>query len=273
MNKSSKSIVCIMTAAAVAMAPATSALAGGRVGGGATEWTQLANNVELIASVSKQAQMVAEQIISKITQINQLQTMMTNLKQLPGQVISQSMAPYAEQLNAFRELQGAVNGIRSAADNTRAMYENRGLDFNASGKDVRSYIEFEVALAQRRGGVYKQRLDQDLAAMDQLRDRAANLRTVAQRTASITGNVEGLQQLGQLSAMSAGELMEIKAAILAQNADRNEQAKQEQDATAVRSSVADNSIKAARDRAVRNPDRRVNSLDPFRQWGNLEQPR
>lgn len=249
---------------------------GARAGGaiaGATEPTQIANNIELMMSVAKQTQMVAEQIATRMTQIQQLQTMMRNLQQLPANLMQQALAPYESQLAAFGQLQGAVKDLGYAADNTRAMFESRGLDFRASGKDLRSYVQYEIALAQRKGGIYKQRLDQDIAAMDSMRQKSEQLRSVAARTAQITGNVEGLQHLSQLSAMSTGELMEIKAALLAQSADNNQQKHAEQDSQKSKSLVADATVRAARERKERDAKAAVSLGDPAKPWSTLEQAR
>jgi type IV secretion system protein TrbJ len=203
----------------------TSAYAsGGGVGaatGGASEFTQIANNMELATSVAKQSAMVTEQITARITLLNQYTTMITNLKNIPQNIIQETLAPYQTQLDAFRQLQGSVSNLRGAADSTRAMFESRGVDFRNSGMDMGSFLKYELALANKKGGIYRQRMDQDFASMDALRDKASALRSTAAKTSAITGNVQGLQQLSQLSAMQAGELMEIKSTLLSQSADRN----------------------------------------------------
>jgi type IV secretion system protein TrbJ len=222
---------------------------------GATEPTQIANNIELAGSLVQQTRTVAEQIAAKVTLIKQYQTMLTNLKNLPENVIQQTLAPYREQLAAFQQLQGSVNDLRGAAENTRAMFTSRGADFSRSGMDMGTFLKYEMTLANKKGGIYRKRMDQDFAAMDALRDKASALRATAARTSAITGNVEGLQQLSQLSAMQAGEMMEIKSALLAQSADRNlEKAAKEDDksqrATAFGSAGAEASKRATRNEST-----------------------
>jgi type IV secretion system protein TrbJ len=219
---------------------------------GATEPTQIANNIELAASLIQQTRSVAEQIAAKVTLIKQYQTMVQNLKNVPENVIQQTLAPYKEQLNAFQQLQNSVSGLRGAAESTRAMFESRGADYRRSGLDMKSYLKYEMTLANKKGGIYRQRMDQDFAAMDALKDKASTLRRTAAQTSAITGNVEGLQQLSQLSSMQAGELMEIKSALLAQSADRNMEKAAKEDDKSQRASAFGSATEEANKRATRN---------------------
>lgn len=190
---------------------------------GATEITQIANNVLLGSQLVEQATTAAASVASKLTLAQQYLTMLQNIKNLPQDMLKELSAPYKKQIKALLELQTSIKDVKNAADETRAMFAGRGMDFSASGKSLSEYLKYEVALADKKGGVYKKKLDQDIAAMDDMKDKATALRKVADKTASITGNVQGLQQLSQLSSMQAGELMEIKQVLLSQSADRNQE--------------------------------------------------
>jgi type IV secretion system protein TrbJ len=189
---------------------------------GATEGTQLMNNIELAASVAKQSAMVSEQVASKLVQIEQYLTMAQNLRDMPASQINETVAPYRNQQEAYRSLQAALKDLQGASSNAQAMFSTRGQDLDRSGLSLNDYMRYEVALANRRGGVYRQRLNQDIAAMDAMREKAAALSRVSERTSAITGNLQGLKQLNQVATMTAGELMEIKSVLLAQSAERND---------------------------------------------------
>ena len=109
--------------------------------------------------------------------------------------------------------------------------------------------------------------------MDAMRAKASALRSVAESTSGITGNVEGLQHLSKLSVMSAGELMEIKSALLSQNVDKAQDKQDEQAAAKAKSSIADATIKAAQARNTRDDAAKLRIPNPMQTWGNLEQPR
>ena len=238
--------------------------------GGSTEITQILNNSELVAGVYKQSEMVMEQVQSKLVQLDQLTSMQTNLQKIGSGDIASVTNQFRSQVRAYQDLKNATTGLRDAAASARAMFEARGIDFSGSGRtDLRSYIQYEVELAKRKGGVYRQRLNQDLGALDNMQQRSQEFRRVADETANITGNVQGIQRLSQLSAMTAGELMELKAAVLSQNAEASRQQIDAVANTEVKSGVLDHTVRGARERKNRDSSATSTRIDPLKPWGNL----
>jgi P-type conjugative transfer protein TrbJ len=268
MKSSTESLRAIAMAVIVVVASPV-ALASGAVAG-ATEFTQILNNAELAASVGKQAQMVSEQIQSKIVQIEQYATMARNLERLSNGGIEQAMSPYAGQLKSYQDLIGSVTALKAAADRAGSVLSNRSIDFERSGlKDPAKYIAYEMGLAKRRGGIHQQRLQQDLNALDAMQQRNQEFRRVAAQTSGITGNLQGLQQLSQLSAMATGELMELKSAVLAQNVDAGLERRSSQDNAAWRAGLYEAARRGAQERASRPPPTGVD-IDPLKAWDHLK---
>ena len=244
--------------------------AGGGAFAGATEFTQVLNNAEIAAGVAKQAQTVSEMIQSKIVQIEQYTTMVRNLEKLAAGEITQALAPYDNQLKAYQDLMGSVTALRAASERAGSTLSNRAADFERSGlKDPAKYLAYEIGLAKKRGGIHQQRLQQDIASLDAMQQRNAEFRRVASRTASITGNLQGLQQLSQLSAMATGELMELKTAVLAQNVDAAMERRSTQDNEAWRAGLYEAARKGAEERANRPAPTGV-EIDPLKAWDHLK---
>jgi hypothetical protein len=239
--------------------------AGGAAGGGSTEITQIMNNFELVASVAKQASMVEQQIQSNINLINQYKKSLQNLSTLSPQSLSSALAAYNNQINSFEYVKRSVSSLQRAAQKTYDMASARTSEARSMDMDMGTYLKNEVALANTRGAGYKQRLDQDVATMDNLAARAANLQQVSAETASVTGNLQGLQNLGQISAITAGELMEIKAAILAQNLDRTTDQRQLEAAGADNTNAARQGAAVSAQRKQRNA---ATTLDATTPWSN-----
>lgn len=260
----------LVVAMAVIVATTTpAAMASGAVAG-ATEFTQVLNNAELVASVAKQAQMVSEQIQSKIVQIEQYATMARNLEQMAAGGIAQALSPYAGQLKSYQDLIGSVTALKAAADRAGSVLSSRSIDFERSGlKDPAKYIAYEMSLAKRRGGIHQQRLQQDLAALDAMQQKSQEFRRVAAQTSGITGNLQGLQQLSQLSAMATGELMELKSAVLAQNVDAGLERRSSQDNAAWRAGLYEAARRGAQERANRPAPTGVD-VDPLKAWNHLQ---
>lgn len=202
--------------------------------GGATEITQMLNNGQLTVSVAKQAAMVAEQVRANITALQQYITMIQNLKNLPQALLSATIGPYMQQINDLRSIYNSVTSLKSAAEGARNMLSGRIGEMQALNMSPSQYLRAESALATQKGGIYMQQLNDDIAKLDNLQQRAQQLRTLSDQIPSVSGNVEGLQLLNQQSTMLVGEMMDMKAAVLQQNAIANqERAQKEQDKAAV----------------------------------------
>lgn len=253
---------------ALLLGVAARAHAGGSFAG-ATEFTQVLNNAELVASVAKQAQMVSEQINTRLVQLQQFSTMTRNLEHLGRTGIDQALEPYRlqqQQLRGYQDLLTAVTALQDASTTAGGVLNSRSLEFARSGlKDPAKYIAYELGLAKRRGGVYQKRLQQDLGALDALQARNAEFRRVASQTADITGNLQGLQQLSQLSAMATGELMELKAAVIAQNVDSSVDKRSAQNNAGFRTGVYESTRGTADGRAP-TPEPKGIGADPMKSW-------
>lgn len=111
---------------------ASSALAGGGLTGGATEWTQMLNNGELISLVGKSAEQVNNQI-KQITQLaeqiqNQLniyKNLLQNTAQLPTQVWGQ----VANDLNKLQSVVAQGQGIAFSMGNIDDVLKQRFKSF------------------------------------------------------------------------------------------------------------------------------------------------
>jgi type IV secretion system protein TrbJ len=243
--------------------------ASGSAGTAASEGTQLMNNVQLAASNVKQANMVAMQIQGNITMVNQYLAMLTNLKNLPATMLQQARQPYFGQLNALNTLLGSVKRVGNASADVERAMTARISEAGKMGMDVATYMGYEQKMASTKGGYYKERLDQDISTISNAQDRAAQLRAVSEQTQAITGNVEGLQLLNQQSTMMAGELVEIKTALLTQSAERNSDSISKQNSNAAHASTLQSTGAAGSALNTRNGSSSVKSPVP---WGDGVSP-
>lgn len=245
--------VCLTHGAPPAMAGAAT--------GGATEVTQVLNNVQLLDIAAKEAAQIAQAVERRLLLIQQYVTMLQNLKSLPQALIDEALAPYRQQTEALKRVNQSVQSLKNSADTARNLFNRRLVEAGSMKMNVADYMRHETTLATQRGGIYRQRLKEDLSAIEQLQERATALRATARQTQRITGNVEGLQVLAQHASISAGELMEIKAALLAQSVDRNAQSALKQEAQAVKSDTLARTL----DESKSHKD--VQSLAESNPWG------
>lgn len=213
---------------AVLFSLSASAFAGGAAGGGSTEVTQIMNNGELMASVSKQSQMVAGQIRDYTAQMNQYTTMLQNLKTLPQEVIAEKLGPLKEQLKDLSELYQATNEVYVTSTDAFNTLQRRRAEMQALNLSPSEYLNSEMLLAKMKGGNYKKQADHDLWSLKNAEQKSTKLASMDKQIASVGGNVEGLQLLAQFNQMMAGELMELNSQLREKSLQENQSKIQEQ---------------------------------------------
>jgi P-type conjugative transfer protein TrbJ len=208
------------------------ALAGGSTGG-ATEVTQVMNNMELMASVSKQSQLVAGQIRDYASQVNQYMTMVQNLKNLPAKVISETLAPYKDTIRSLGELYQASRDVYTTTTEAHDTLQRRRAEMEALKLSPTDYLNAEMLLAQTKGGIYMQQVQRDLKAFEDAQKKSEKLASMGEQVKSIGGNVEGLALLAQMNQAQVGELMELNSQLREKSLEdkqakvRNEAAKED----------------------------------------------
>lgn len=202
--------------------------AGGAASGGASEVTQVMNNGELIASTSKQAQLVAGQIRDYTSQVNQYVTMVQNLKNLPVAAVAATLRPYKETLRDLGELYRATDDVYKASNDAFLTYQKRRAEMENMNLSYDQYLNMETLLAAQKGGQYKVQYDKDLAALKKLQEKSQTLAGMESQINAVSGNVEGLQLLAQQNQIMAGELMELNSKIREKSAAENIAKQQEQ---------------------------------------------
>ena len=202
--------------AACVPAPAQAGGVGGAAGGGSTELTQILNNVELAASVGKQAQMVSNQILQYTTMLNQYATMVENLKNLPAGVIGNVIGPLANTVQTYTNAYNSVKGVYTAVTNVQTMFDRRVAEIGASNLSPTDYMRNRFLLAQTKGGGYAEQVQTDLRTLEETRIRAQAMKEASNAIPGITGNVQGLQLLNTQTNQMVGELMDLKQAVVRQ---------------------------------------------------------
>jgi P-type conjugative transfer protein TrbJ len=173
----------------------------GVVGGFATEWTQLANNLQLINSYIRQGEELRQKILM-------VADMAKNSLNLPMQVFGPIMTDISR-------LAGVVQNGRALAysmANLDAEFRNRfrGYGYNANTwfRDYRDWSQtsLDTTLGTlRAAGLQGQQLASEQAVLDQLR-------TMAQ---SSDGRMKALQVSNQIMEQQVQQLMKLRQLILA----------------------------------------------------------
>jgi P-type conjugative transfer protein TrbJ len=190
---------------------------------GATEVTQIANNGELLTQTAQQAKAVAENIKQTITQIQQYATMIQNLKQLPAQLIQEALGPYQSQIADLRSIYNSVRAIQQTGTQLSGMLNGNLQDMAAMNMSPQQYLTWTLTQSKNRQGAYAQKLQQEMQAISDMDQRYKGLQSAFNKIPDIAGQVQGMQQLTQMTGMAVGELMDLRLVVQQQQAAMTQQ--------------------------------------------------
>lgn len=196
--KTNKIILSIFSAGFIA----SECYAGGAAAGGATEWTQIANNVELGSQYSQQLKEYAlqmnqyqQQVQQYVNQYQSYQAMLQNIGQLPD-----------AQWNDF---QSSVNGLRNIMDQAgRVSYISSSLDsqFNSLYKGYSQYLNEANGGSLQPSQVYQEISEETRQTVN------GSLKALNLSQNDLEDDVTTMRQLQALSTSAAGQKAAIQAA-------------------------------------------------------------
>lgn len=198
---------------ALSVVLATVPVSHARARGDASSAMQAVQNGNLISQVSKQAQLVSGQIRDYASQLNQYQTMLQNLKNIPVEKINAALRPYKESLDVAMQVGKAVDDLNTASREAEKVYRDRTAEMRRLKMDPEKYMMNEIALAEAKGGIYKQKLDADMAVLKNSEEKSRRLAAMDEQVRAISGNVEGLQTLAQQNQIMATELTQLNISL------------------------------------------------------------
>jgi hypothetical protein len=196
--------------------------AAGAATGGATEWTQIANNIMLGESLTTQTAMVAQEVLTATNTLNTYQAALRDLTGLPPGLSQSMLAPLQGDLAAYYQINQATTAVVQAGDQMHELSVRRATEMIAmskNGYDPKYFIAREVELAARSAEAQRQ-LDSDMQAVQQNEVRLKHLAKVMQDApGSITSTVSGLQSLQSTVGLAAAEAAETNRLLVAARVD------------------------------------------------------
>lgn len=204
MKQSIRKTVAIFTALFVGVAPMTlpsTAHATGLVAG-ATEFTQIANNIELVMQEITQAQQLVQQI-------NMYQSMLKNLQNIPTQMFSPIMADLAQ-------VQSIAKGglaLSFASSNIASQMGDTYKGFTQADKFKDSYQKWSQTTMDSIKGT----LEAHKMTMDQFSTEESTMSTLRSHLGSSGGALQALQAGGEIAAEQVSQLQKLRQTMVAQS--------------------------------------------------------
>ncbi len=199
---------------AILSAGLTGAAHAGAAAGGATEWTQLLNNAQLIdlagtnvEQVGQNAQQIANQLTQIQNQIDQYRTMLQNLEQLPENIWGDAVA----DLNQLQQLVAQGDGIAFSMGNLDDVLKER----------FGSYADFQGSLPEDFSSMYDSwsRTNRDTIAgtlagagltADQFQTEAQTMAQLQRQSETAVGQMQALQVGHSIASQQVEQMQKLR---------------------------------------------------------------
>lgn len=189
---------------------------------GATEFTQIMNNAELVAQVGEATQTTANTLMTA-------QSTMQMLRQLPASVIDEAMGGLpVDKVQAMADAYVVMSQATSVYKEAEEVLRKAALDAEKLGITPSELLRHKANAAAVHGGIYKQTYEQEQAKVARLAKTAAEVQKQAETVKSIDSTVGGIQLLASQNVQVQASLVEIADSIATANANAARAAAQAQ---------------------------------------------
>ncbi|MEJ8838103.1 hypothetical protein [Ramlibacter sp. AN1133] len=206
--------------AGLCLAAATAARAGGAIVG-ATEPTQIMNNLQLVKVALDGATTASTAVNQYTTQIQQFQTQLANLQRLP-QLPEGMGTDSLRALNDLMRYRGALQQLTGSLGQQQSIMDHRIAEARLSGKGWGSYVASVAADAANKNQRAVERLRYEESVLQQVQSDYSFARDLQGQIPATVGQHQALQlmnaQMNRLITQNA-KLLEVLSATLAQRSE------------------------------------------------------
>lgn len=228
----------------------THAGGGGAAAGGATEWTQLMNNAELVAGVSRMSEAVAVQLEQLLVQEMQQELAKRNMDPMAKGLISQNLGAYQGMNQGYTNMYMATTALRDSSYRASGMMNGEISTMSRLNMSPQEYTNKMILLSKEQGGNYKASLDNTVAAMQDVQRRGETLTKMHAQVPGINSNIKGMQALATSNLQMTGEMQNLNMTLLQMKANSEMKTKTEADRAAVAGEFQAQHIKNLKEREV-----------------------
>lgn len=199
--------------------------AGGGMTGGATEFTQILNHIELVAQVGEAVQTTA----------NTLQTAhatMQMLRQLAPGTISQMTGLPIDQVEKMAEAYIVMSQATAVYKDAEAVLRKAQQDAARLNISPSELLRYKAEAAYKHGGIYEQTYKQEQRKLADLERVSKDVQRQAEEVKSIDANVKGIQFLASQNIKMQALLAKLGESIMTANANAARAAGKAEDAKA-----------------------------------------
>lgn len=200
----------LIVSVALACATASPVVAqAGAAGGGATEFTQIANNGLLASILGEQAASVVQETATAATTLKTYQMLFEDLKGLDDLLRDQMLEIFNPQIFVAATMNAWE--VQSSAYALQDLFKTRQkdmLEMQMKGFDPKYYLSYEAELAKADEHAAL-RWNKDYEALQLAEARLAGIAETAKKASNVTTTIQGFQSLAATSAATATEVAEL----------------------------------------------------------------
>ena len=218
-NRCPKTVRGILAAALIVSMSAGQGRAGGGLTGGATEWTQILNNGELVNLVGQSSQQINNQI-TQITQFaeqiqNQLriyQNMLQNTAQLPAHVWGQVQSDLNQLRSIVNQGQGIAFSMGNADDVLKQRFKSYA-DFKTSLPDGTSFSSSYQSWSATNRDTISGTLKAASLTADQLGSEEATMSQLRSMSENADGQMKALQVGHDIATQQVAQMQKLRGLV------------------------------------------------------------
>lgn len=210
------------TLVALSMVVPVRARASGLIAG-ATEPTQIMNNLQLLTNGMEEAKTAATVVSQYQTQLQQYQTQIANLKSLGG--LPEGLSGDSLQaLSGLSNYKSAIQQLMGSLGQQRSVMEQRLTEARLSGKDWNSYVNAVAADAASKNQRAINRIQYEESVLQQVQSDYTFARNMQSQIPSTVGQHQALQlmnaQMNRVVTQNA-KLLEVLSSTLSQQTEKD----------------------------------------------------
>ena len=196
---------------------------GGGLGGGATEFTQIANNAELARQVAQmeqslqhEIQMLMDNVQMLMNQITMITDMVQNTLGLPQRLIGKVTGAIQNIINAYNRVQGILGRLSNIDDQFYGRFYSAQNSGQTGGAWVKNYAVEYFKLSEALEKEAKKTVESLKVSADDITDSSKILEELSTNASSATGRNAILQAGNELTGFMGGELIKVRTLLAEQ---------------------------------------------------------
>lgn len=190
---------------------------------GATEPTQIMNNLQLLTNGMEEAKTAATVVSQYQTQLQQYQTQLANLKAL-GQMPEGLNGDNLKAISDLGNYRAALQQLTGSLGQQKSVMDQRLTEARLSGKDWNSYVNSVAADAASKNQRAVDRLQYEESVLQQVQSDYSFARNLQSQIPATVGQHQALQlmntQMNRLITQNA-KLLEVLSSTLSQQSEKD----------------------------------------------------